>query len=146
MSKLHASINFSFRKKELQRNEAEFLDLNARPVESDLSNLQILNSDSNPILRDNNEDNNDGIIGNEDDIITSEHWERELAEWESMLKEEEVSRLEEEEALRDNPGNLRGDLLAEYKHPAIDTKAKWVLKTLFSSVINTPNYLKSNEI
>ena len=43
-------------------------------------------------------------------------------------------------------GSLSDDLLAEYKHPAIDAKAKWKLKTLFSSVINIPSYLKSNEI
>ncbi|PKK62929.1 hypothetical protein RhiirC2_789642 [Rhizophagus irregularis] len=57
-----------------------------------------------------------------------------------MLIEEEVSRLEEEEALRDNPGSLRGDLLTEYIHPAIDTRAKWDLKTLFSSVWNWKNW------
>ena len=145
MSKLHASINFSFRKKELQKNEAEFLDLNARPVESEFSNLQILNDDSAENLQ-QNQDDNDGIIGDEDDVITPEHWEREFAEWESMLIEEETSQLEEEEALRDNSDSLRGDLLMEYKHPAIDKKAKWELKTLFSSVINIPSYLNSNEI
>ena len=133
MSKLHAAINFSFRKKELQKNEVEFLDLNARPVDSDAEeSLQ-----QNPI--DDNE-----IIGDESDIITSERWERELAEWESMLKEEERSQLEEEEALRDNQDSLKGDLLNEYKHPATDTKAKWKLKTLFSPVISVLNYLNSN--
>src|SRR5688572_25220798 len=107
MSKLHASINFSFRKRELQKNEVEFLDLNAKPVESDFSNLQILNSDPAENLQQTPIpiDNNDEIIGDEDDIITSELWEKELAEWESMLIEEEVSRLEEEEALRNDPGS-----------------------------------------
>ncbi len=148
MSKLHASINFSFRKKELQKNEVEFLDLNARPVESDFSNLQILNNDSAENLQQNLRptDNDDGIIGDENEIITSERWEKELLEWESMLIEEEISRLEEEEALRNDSDSLRGDLLTEYTHPAIDTKAKWELKSLFGSVINIPNYLKSNEI
>ena len=138
MSKLHTSINFSFRKKELQNNEAEFFDLNASPIESELSNDHAENLQ--PI------DINDGIIGDEDDIVTSEYWEREIAEWESMLIEEEISRLEEEEALRDNSGSLKGDLLTEYKHPAIDDKAKWELKSLFSSVIDTPSYLKENEV
>src|SRR5436853_6561414 len=99
MSKLHASINFSFRKKELQKNEAEVLDLNARPVESDFSNLQVSNRDSAENPQQNPIDDNE-IIGDENDIIDFEHWERELAEWETMLKEEEISQLEEEEALR----------------------------------------------
>ncbi|GBC06178.1 hypothetical protein RclHR1_06670018 [Rhizophagus clarus] len=147
MSKLHASINFSFRKKELQKNQAEFLDLNAKPVETEFSNLQILDNDSAEVLQQNPVDNNDdGNVESENDILTSERWEKELAEWEEMLTEEEVSRLEEEEALRDNPGSLRGDLLTEYTHLAIDTRAKWQLKTLFSSVINIPAYLKSNEM
>jgi hypothetical protein len=148
MSKLHASINFSFRKKELQKNQAEFLDLNAKPTETEFSNLQILNVDSADVLQQNpvGDNVNDGDIESENDILTSERWERELAEWEEMLIEEEVSWLEEEEALRDNPGSLRGDLLTEYTHLAIDTRAKWQLKILFSSVINIPNYLKSNEM
>jgi hypothetical protein len=133
MSKLRASINFSFRKKELQNNEVEFFDLNAKPVDNSADNLQ-----QNHIIDD------DEIIGDEN-IITSERWENELAEWKSMLIEEEVSRLEEEEALRDNPGSLRGDLLTEYKHLATDIRAKWKLKTLFSSIINIPNYLALNE-
>ncbi|GBC01874.1 hypothetical protein RclHR1_04360019 [Rhizophagus clarus] len=61
MSKLHASINFSFRKKELQKNKIKFLDLNAKPVDD---NLQ-----QNPA---NNDDDFDEIIGDEDNIITSE--------------------------------------------------------------------------
>jgi len=63
-----------------------------------------------------------------------------------MLIEEKVSWLKEEEALRDNPGSLRGDLLIKYTHSAIDIKAKWQLKTLFNSIINIPSYLKSNEM
>ncbi|GBC06624.1 hypothetical protein RclHR1_06990004 [Rhizophagus clarus] len=147
MSKLHISINFSFRKKELQKNQAEFLNLNAKPVETEFSNLQILDDDSAEVLQQNPVDNNDdGNVESENDILTSERWERELAEWKEMLTEEEVSRLEEEEALRDNPGSLRGDLLTEYTHLAIDTRVKWQLKILFSFVINIPAYLKSNEM
>ena len=41
---------------------------------------------------------------------------------------EEVTRSEEEEALRNGPGSLKGDLLSEYEHPAVDIKAKWNLK------------------
>ncbi|RGB24490.1 hypothetical protein C1646_676341 [Rhizophagus diaphanus] len=150
INKLHASINFSFRKKELQKNQAEFLDLNAKPVETEFSNLQILDGDSAEVLQqnpvDNNNNDDDGNVESENDILTSERWERELAEWDEMLIEEEVSRLGEEEALRDNPSSLRGDLLTEYTHPAIDTRAKWQLKTLFSPIINIPAYLKSNEM
>ncbi|CAB4391224.1 unnamed protein product [Rhizophagus irregularis] len=119
MSKLRASINFSFRKKELQKNEVEFFDLNTKPVDDSAENLQ-----KNPI--------DDEEITGDENIITSE--------------QEEVSRLEEEEALRDNPGSLRGDLLTEYIHPAIDTRAKWDLKTLFSSVIDIPKYLSNESI
>jgi hypothetical protein len=115
MSKLHASINFSFRKKELQKNEVELLDLNARPVESDFSNLQVSDSDSVRNPQQNSIDD-DEIIGDEYDIISSERWERELAEWESMLKEERS--MLKEEALRNDPGSLEGDILKEYKHLA----------------------------
>ncbi|GBC04385.1 hypothetical protein RclHR1_05650013 [Rhizophagus clarus] len=61
ISKLYASINFSFRKKELQKNKIEFLDLNAKPVND---NLQ-----QNPA---NDDDDFDEIIRDEDNIITSE--------------------------------------------------------------------------
>ncbi|CAB5362788.1 unnamed protein product [Rhizophagus irregularis] len=111
MSKLRASINFSFRKKELQKNEVEFFDLNTKPVDDSAENLQ-----KNPI--------DDEEITGDENIITSE----------------------QEEALRDNPGSLRGDLLTEYIHPAIDTRAKWDLKTLFSSVIDIPKYLSNESI
>ncbi len=40
MSKLHASINFSYRKKELHKNEVEFLDLNAKLIDDSTENLQ----------------------------------------------------------------------------------------------------------
>ncbi len=65
-----------------------------------------------------------------------------------MLIEERLAQLEEEEELRNNPDvNMRGDLLSEYTHPAIDSKAKWELKSLFNSSLNAPNYLniESNE-
>ena len=63
-------------------------------------------------------------------------------EWEEMLKDEELARLEEEEELRNNSNvGMEGDLLSEYIHPAIDKKAKWELKNLFSSVLNAPDYL-----
>ncbi|GES84756.1 ribonuclease H-like domain-containing protein [Rhizophagus clarus] len=81
-------------------------------------------------------------------IVTPEHWEQELGEWEEMLIEEGLAQLEEEEELRSNSdNNMKGDLLSEYIHPAIDKKAKWELKSLFSSSLNAPNYLniESNE-
>ena len=56
--------------------------------------------------------------------------------------------MEEEEALKDNSNNsMKGDLLNEYTHPAIDKRAKWELKNLFSTSLNVPNYLivASNE-
>jgi len=56
--------------------------------------------------------------------------------------------LEGEEELRDNLNiSLESDLLNEYTHPAIDKKAKWELRTLFSSSLKAPNYLdvESNE-
>ncbi|GES75581.1 ribonuclease H-like domain-containing protein [Rhizophagus clarus] len=42
--------------------------------------------------------------------------------------------------------DLKEDLLNEYTHPAVDKKAKWELKNLFSSSLSIPNYLdvKSN--
>ncbi|CAG8722202.1 6646_t:CDS:2, partial [Funneliformis mosseae] len=86
----------------------EFLDLNGKLVNDSEENLQ-----QNPV----NDD--DEIIRDENNIITSE--------------QEEVFQMEEKEDLRDNLKSLRGDLLAEYKHLAIDIKAKWELKTLFNS-------------
>ncbi|PKK62930.1 hypothetical protein RhiirC2_789643 [Rhizophagus irregularis] len=59
MSKLRASINFSFRKKELQKNEVEFFDLNTKPVDDSAENLQ-----KNPI--------DDEEITGDENIITSE--------------------------------------------------------------------------
>ncbi|RIA86337.1 hypothetical protein C1645_740933 [Glomus cerebriforme] len=132
MSKLHISINFLFRKKELQKNKVEFFNLNAKPVDDSAENLQQNPTDEN--------------IGDENNIITSERWENELAEWKSMLIEEKVSQLEEEETLRNNSESLRGDLLTEYTHLAIDTRAEWDLKTLFSSVIDILKYLSNKSI
>ncbi|CAG8667855.1 2674_t:CDS:2 [Funneliformis caledonium] len=63
-------------------------------------------NDSAENLQQNHIDD-DEIIGDEN-IITSERWENELAEWESI----------------NNPGSLKGNLLTEYTHPAIDTRAK----------------------
>jgi len=143
MSQLRASINFSLRKKELLQNKIDFLDSNSSPVESDF-NLQITDNNTTEDLHQNHTymELDDEITGNESDIITSERWERELNVWEELLKEEEKSRLEEEEALRNNPSDsFESDLLSEYKHPAVDKKAKWELKTLFSSNISIPNYL-----
>ncbi len=131
MSKLHASINFSSRKKK-QKNKVEFFDLNAKLVNDSAENLQQNHIDNDKIIRDEN-------------IITSKCWENELAEWESMLIDKEVSQLEEEEALRDNLRSLEGDLLIEYTYSAIDTKAKWELKSLFSFAIKISKYLNLNK-
>ncbi|CAJ0824739.1 2899_t:CDS:2 [Entrophospora sp. SA101] len=48
---------------------------------------------------------------------------------------------EEKEALRDNLGSLESDLLSDYKHPAVDPRAKWELKNLFNSLLDVPDYL-----
>ena len=54
-----------------------------------------------------------------------------------MLLEEKLTRMKEEEALRDSSNNsMKGDLLSEYTHLAIDKKAKWELKILFNSSFN----------
>jgi hypothetical protein len=130
MSQLRASINFSLREKELQQHQIQFLDPNANPIETDIEISEI------PAPNSNDEDSEDDI---EDDanIITSEHWEQELREWEEMLFQEELARMEDEEALRDDSNNsMKGDLLNEYTHPAIDKKAKWELRNLFSTFLN----------
>lgn len=72
-------------------------------------------------------------------IATPEHWEQELREWKEMLIEEGLAQLEEKEELRNNSNiNMEGD---QYTHPAIGKKAKWELKSLFSTSLNAPNYL-----
>jgi len=58
MSQLWASINFSLREKELQKNQIQFLNSNTSPIEID-SEISIQDIDE-----DVDEDNN---------IITSEH-------------------------------------------------------------------------
>jgi hypothetical protein len=132
MSQLRASINFSLRERELKQSSTQFLDSN---IDTEVDYTAI----KDPEVLENFEDDNDDDGTN---IINSEHWERELNEWEGMLMEEEVARMEEEEALRENlNSNLEGDLLSEYTHPAIDKKAKWELKSLFSSTLNVPDYL-----
>ena len=131
MSQLRASINFSLREKELQQNKAQFLDPN---VETEVGDPEVEDSEIPEDIENAEEDNTN--------IINSEHWERELNEWEEMLIEEEVARMEEEEALRENSNsNLEGDLLSEYTHPAIDERAKWELRSLFSSSLNAPDCL-----
>ncbi len=137
MSQLRASINFSLREKELQQNQIQFLDSNASPINTDSEDFT-LNLNVEEIEEDIEENN----------IFTSEQWEQEIEEWEEMLIEEELAWLEGEEELRDNPNiSLESDLLNEYTHPAIDKKAKWELRTLFSSSLKAPNYLDvgSNE-
>ena len=130
MSQLRASINFSLREKELKRNQTQFWDLNASPIEMDSEDL------IDEEVKDLDDDDEDDVI------VTSDHWEQELKEWEEMLKEEKLAQLEEEEELRDNSNiNMEGDLLNEYIHPAIDKKAKWELRNLFSSTLDAPNYL-----
>ncbi|PKY62526.1 hypothetical protein RhiirA4_489129 [Rhizophagus irregularis] len=115
INQLRASINFSLRKKELQQNKAQFLDLN---VETEVGNPEV------------------------EDSEIPEDIENELNEWEEILIEEEVVRMEEEEALRENSNsNLEGDLLSKYTHPAIGKRAKWGLRSLFSSSLNAPDYL-----
>ena len=37
--------------------------------------------------------------------------------------------------------SMKGNLLSEYTHPAIDKNAKWELRNLFSSSFNAPDYL-----
>ncbi|GET01014.1 ribonuclease H-like domain-containing protein [Rhizophagus clarus] len=137
MSQLRASINFSLREKELQQSQIQFLDSNALPMETD---SEVFTPNSN--IEEEEEDIEDNTI------VTPEHWEQELGEWEEMLIEEGLAQLEEEEELRSNSdNNMKGDLLSEYIHPAINKKAKWELKSLFSSSLNAPNYLniESNE-
>ncbi|CAG8463069.1 8854_t:CDS:1, partial [Cetraspora pellucida] len=65
-------------KRELQKNEIEFLDLNAKLVESDFSNLQILNSDSAENLQQTpiSIDSNNEIIKDKNDIITFLNFEK----------------------------------------------------------------------
>ncbi|GET00150.1 ribonuclease H-like domain-containing protein [Rhizophagus clarus] len=131
MSQLRASINFLLREKELQQSQIQFLDSNALPMETD---SEVFTPNSN--IEEEKEDIEDNTI------VTPEHWEQELGEWEEMLIEEGLAQLKEEEELRSNlDNNMKGDLLSEYIHPAIDKKAKWELKSLFSSSLNTSNYL-----
>ncbi|GES91525.1 ribonuclease H-like domain-containing protein [Rhizophagus clarus] len=114
MSQLRASINFSLREKELQQSQIQFLDSNALPMETD---SEVFTPNSN--IEEEEEDIEDNTI------VTPEHWEQELGEWEEMLIEEGLAQLEEEEELKSNSdNNMKGDLLSEYIHPAIDKKAK----------------------
>jgi len=143
MSQLRASINFSLRGKELNQHQLQFLNSNAVLVDDpDFEEFGV--SAPNPnVENEDNEESDDDIEDDDTNIVTSEHWERELRKWKEMLMEEELARMEEEEALRDNSNisMMKGDILSEYTHPAIDKKAKWKLGNLFSTSLNVPNYL-----
>ncbi|CAB4429138.1 unnamed protein product [Rhizophagus irregularis] len=64
INQLRASINFSLRKKELQQNKAQFLDLN---VETEVGNPEVEDSEIPEDIENVEEDNTN--------IINSEHWE-----------------------------------------------------------------------
>ena len=50
-----------------------------------------------------------------------------------------------EEAERDNNGNMEGDLLSNYVHPAIDNRAKWELSSIFGLLFQKPNFINNND-
>ncbi|CAH1767382.1 3838_t:CDS:2, partial [Entrophospora sp. SA101] len=127
-----ASINFLSRKKDLLQYENQFIN-SSKPIESRSSAFQNVDCESDDIT----------IIEElnvQDSAISSDIDEEKLCEWKQMLIEEEISHLEEE-ALRDNLGSLESDLLSDYKHPAVDPRAKWELKNLFNSLLDVPDYL-----
>ncbi|CAG8712481.1 5247_t:CDS:2, partial [Cetraspora pellucida] len=65
-----------------------------------------------------------------------------LSDWEQMLEDESTAMLEEkEEEHSDSLDNIKDDLLSNYKHPAIDNKAKWKLKNVFNMLFSIPNYM-----
>ncbi|CAG8798398.1 25674_t:CDS:1, partial [Gigaspora rosea] len=65
-------------------------------------------------------------------ITSTDDWENQLRDWEQMLIDEETARLEEKEEERDNLYDyMEDDLLSDYKHPALDDRAKWELSSIF---------------
>ncbi|CAJ0752527.1 6980_t:CDS:2 [Entrophospora sp. SA101] len=109
-----ASINFLSRKKDLLQYENQFIN-SSKPIESRSSAFQNVDCES-------------------DDITIIE----ELNVQDSAISSDID---EEKEALRDNLGSLESDLLSDYKHPAVDPRAKWELKNLFNSLLDVPDYL-----
>ncbi|RHZ84646.1 hypothetical protein Glove_78g5 [Diversispora epigaea] len=137
MSQLRASINFSLREKESQQNYTQFMNSNIISIETNFNKI----SSTNKITISSIDDIDDLEENNTNIITTSEHWERELKEWYEMLIEKEVAQMEEKEALRNNSYSIiNNDLLNEYEHPVIDKKAKWTIKILFNSFLDTPEY------
>src|SRR2546421_9891364 len=126
MSQLRAAINFSSKKKDLLQHEKQFINLTSKSIESSSSTSQSIDGESDDItvIRELNVQDSENSLdtdeGRNNNILTTEHWERELLEWEEMLIEEEVARFEEEEVLRDSLGSLEGDILSDYRHPAVD--------------------------
>ncbi|CAG8556501.1 7540_t:CDS:2, partial [Scutellospora calospora] len=93
---------------------------------------------------DTDEDN--GLYDESSDITNADDWENQLRDWEQMLIDEEVTRQEEEEEQRNNPYDyIEGDLLNNYKHPAVDDKAKWELCSIFSVQFQKPDYMNNDK-
>ncbi|CAG8469248.1 1596_t:CDS:2 [Scutellospora calospora] len=91
-------------------------------------------------------DEDNRLYNESSDITNADDWENQLRDWEQILIDEEVARQEEEEEQRDNPHDyMEGDLLNNYKHLAVDDKAKWELCSIFSVQFQKPDYMNNDK-
>ncbi|CAG8789870.1 11280_t:CDS:1, partial [Gigaspora rosea] len=80
----------------------------------------------------------------ESSITSIDDWENQLRDWEQMLIDEESARLKEEEKERDDRNEyMENDLLNNYRHPAVDKRAKWELSSIFSAPFQKLKYMNN---
>ena len=138
MSQIRASINFSHRKKQSHTCDTKFNQSSATPINENTDESSELNTDLDNTDVDEEQDIEPSNLTSTDD------WENQLRDWEQMLIDEETARLEEEEEERDNHYDyMDDDLLSDYKHPALDDRAKWELSSIFSTLFQKLNYMNN---
>ena len=137
MSQIRASINFSQRKKQVSTYNTLFNRSSAPPV-NEVADESTEEPADEPDEQDELQDIEPSCV------TTSDDWEIQLHDWEQMLIDEEIARSEDEEAERNNNNNMEGDLLSNYRHPAVDNRAKWELSSIFGLLFRTPNYMNDN--
>jgi hypothetical protein len=142
MSKLRADITYSHRLHNNQLITKPTIDNDDINVDQDPGNLDSINSLADnlvPIEENNSEQSDDEA---DDEVNDEPQLENEFGDylqgWIEMLEEEKNAESngdsdEDDDNTDDDTVNID-----DVTHPAIDTNAKWVLKTLFKDNINLP--------
>ncbi|CAG8438699.1 17472_t:CDS:2 [Cetraspora pellucida] len=118
MCQIHASINFTQRKKPYKPSNNPA----CQSVESGQNELD---------NQDESDEENNSREDTETNILDTMTWKKT-----AMLEEEEME-CENDEYI------MNSDFLSNYMHLAIDHKAKWELSSLFSPHFEKPSYMNS---